>query len=130
MSVLVDSPIWLLAFRRKGVSAPEVDFLTRLVRRGEVRIIGSVRQEVLSGIRSLTDVVSIRDRLRAFPDMALSERHHERAAEFHNTCRARGVQGSATDFLICAVADLERLQIFTTDGGFQHYARHLPIDLL
>ena len=130
MSVLVDSPIWSLAFRRKGVSAPEVDFLTRLVQRGEVRIIGAVRQEVLSGIRNPTDFVSIRDRLRAFPDIMLAERHHERAAEFYNMCRTRGVQGSATDLLICAVADLERLQIFTTDGDFQHYARHLPIELI
>ncbi|MGB7157173.1 MAG: PIN domain-containing protein [Tepidisphaeraceae bacterium] len=130
MSVLVDSTIWSLALRRKTAAAPEVDLLRRLVRRDEARIIGAVRQEVLSGIRSQADFIIIRDRLRAFPDITLAEKHHERAAEFYNTCRTHGVQGSSTDFLICAVADMEQMQVFTTDDDFERYARHLPIDLL
>lgn len=40
----------------------------------------------------------------------------ERAAEFYNHCRNKGVQGSNTDFLICAVAARFKTPIFTTDG--------------
>ncbi len=93
-------------------------------------IIGPVRQEVLSGIREQAQFDRVRDRLRPFADLPLAAQHFERAAEFYNTCRTRGVQGSPTDFLICAVADMEGLRIFTADGDFQHYARHLPVDLL
>ena len=29
---------------------------------------------------------------------------YELGAELHNTCRRKGVQGSSTDFLICAMS--------------------------
>jgi predicted nucleic acid-binding protein len=51
------------------------------------------------------------------------------AAQFFNICRAKGVQGSNTDFLICAVAVRWQLAIFTTDGDFTLFAKHLPIVL-
>jgi len=100
-----------------------------MINRDEVVIIGAVRQEVLSGIRDPREFALIRDRLRDFPDLRLKERHYERAAEFYNICRSQGVQGSNTDFLICAAADIHDLAIFTTDQDFQHFARHLPIRL-
>jgi hypothetical protein len=34
-----------------------------------------------------------------------------------------------TDYLICAVAVRGKMEIFTTDGDFQHYRKHLPIAL-
>ena len=46
-----------------------------------------------------------------------------------NQCRRKGVQGSTIDFLICAVAALEELQILTTDSDFLRYTKHLPINL-
>jgi predicted nucleic acid-binding protein len=46
-----------------------------------------------------------------------------------NQCRRKGVQGSTIDFLICAVAAIEELQILTTDSDFLRYAKHLPIKL-
>jgi predicted nucleic acid-binding protein len=41
-----------------------------------------------------------------------------------------GIQGSTTDFLICAVAHLENLEIFTTDNDFENYGAFLPIELV
>jgi len=51
------------------------------------------------------------------------------AAAFFNRCRAESVQGSNTDFLICAAAARRKLGILTTDGDFVHFAKLLPIQL-
>jgi predicted nuclease of predicted toxin-antitoxin system len=44
-------------------------------------------------------------------------------------CRVRGIQGSNTDILICAVAARRTFAILTTDEDFAHSARVLPIEL-
>ena len=51
------------------------------------------------------------------------------AAKFYNLCRGKGIQGSNTDFLICAVAVRHDLSVFTTDGDFPRFAKCLPIVL-
>ena len=71
----------------------------------------------------------LRDHLRAFPDVELDPGDYEEAASFFNRCRARGVQGSNTDFLICAAAARRQLGILTTDADFRHFAKLLPIRL-
>ena len=129
MSVLVDSMVWSEAFRRKTATGPVFDAWADLVRQGEARIIGAIRQEVLSGIRERERFERVRKRLGRFPDLPLTDQHFERAAEFHNTCRSHGVQGSDTDFLICAAAEAYDLPVFTTDKDFKLCARHLPISL-
>jgi predicted nucleic acid-binding protein len=45
------------------------------------------------------------------------------------TSRARGLQGSNTDFLLCAVADRHRMAILTTDKDFASHAKLLSIPL-
>jgi predicted nucleic acid-binding protein len=129
VSVLVDTPIWSMLFRRKSAGNPELSRLRELVERGQAQIIGPIRQEVLSGMRSSQQFARVRDALRAFPDVPLGEGDFERAAEFYNLCRTKGVQGSNTDFLVCAVAELNGLQILTTDKDFARYSEHLPIEL-
>ena len=42
--------------------------------------------------------------------------------EHFNTCRAAGVQGSNTDFLICAAAERRQFSILTTGRDFVRYA--------
>ena len=54
---------------------------------------------------------------------------YERAAELFNLCRAKGVQGSNTDFLICAVAERNNCNLFTTDKDFQLYSKYIPVKL-
>jgi predicted nucleic acid-binding protein len=67
--------------------------------------------------------------LRAFPDLQLDAEDYERAAEFFNIARGRGIQGSNTDFLICAAAERRDMAIMTTDADFEQYRQHLPIRL-
>jgi predicted nucleic acid-binding protein len=130
VSVLVDTPIWSMLFRRKAAVSAELTQLRDLVQKGQAQIIGPIRQEVLSGMRNPQQFARVREGLRAFPNLPLSEMDFERAAEFYNLCRSVGVQGSNTDFLICAVAELNGLQIYTSDKDFARFAKHLPIELV
>ncbi len=100
-----------------------------MVREGRVVMMGAIRQELLSGVRDAKQFATLRDRLRAFPDLILETEDFEQAAEFYNRCRARGIQGSTIDFLICAVAVRRELSILTTDADFTRYARALPLQL-
>ena len=131
MKVLVDTSVWSLALRRKR--QPTNDAITAalgsIVEDGRVAIIGAIRQELLSGVKEQAQFERLRDHLRAFPDTAIATDDHEEAAVFFNRCREKGVQGSNTDFLICAVAVRNGFAIFTTDDDFTRFARILPIAL-
>lgn len=129
MTVIVDATVWSLAFRRRRAVAPEAEVLSRLLRNDAVVLLGAVRQETLSGIRDAAAFRRLRDLLRKTPDYPLRTDHYEAAAEAYNTCRRHGIPGAHTDFLICAVALIGRLPIFTADNDFQRYARYLPIKL-
>ena len=132
--VLVDTPIWSLALRRKAANLnPREQRLTAalrdLIEDGRSQLVGPVRQELLSGIREEASFKKLRDYLRAFEDAPLEVNDYEEAARLNNQCRAQGVAGSAIDFLICATALRRNWQIFTTDRDFSRYATVLPLKL-
>jgi len=131
MDVLVDTSIWSLAFRRKAspLVPPEVLELKQLIIECRARIIGPVRQELLSGIAHSEQYESLKDKLRAFPDIPLETGYFERAAEMFNQCRKVGIQGAHVDFVICAVAKGHAMPVFTSDRDFEHYDRILGIPL-
>ncbi len=128
--MLVDTSVWLLALRRSAThgSADRAE-LVELIKEGRVAMIGAIRQEILSGIRAAEQYRKLRDRLRAFSDEALDESDYEEAAICFNRCRAKGLQGSNTDFLMCAVSLRRELAILTTDQDFEGFARVLGFEL-
>jgi predicted nucleic acid-binding protein len=129
LKVLVDTSVWSLALRGRHPDreAAIVEELARLIADFVVAMIGPIRQELLSGIREEGQYLALRDKLRAFPDMRLESADFEMAARFFNKCRAEGVQGSNTDFLLCAVGHLRGMPIFTTEKDFDAYSRTLGI---
>lgn len=131
MNVLIDTSVWSLAFRRSRASsrsdAQMVEELTELIQEGRALLIGPIRQELLSGISDVRQFNTLRHRLRAFDDVSIHKFDYERAAEFSNSCRKAGVQGSHIDFLICSVAAGNSAAILSTDKDFIRYAKHLPI---
>jgi hypothetical protein len=130
MKVLVDTSVWSLALRRNlPADGPEVSELIELISEVRVRMIGPVRQELLSGVKSQAQYQKLRNHLRAFPDLEVTTRDYESAAEFFNLCRGKGIQGSNTDFLICSISANHKIPIFTTDGDFTLFQPHLPITL-
>ena len=129
MNVLVDTSVWSAVLRRKSHNAVAYQHLMELVRQKRAHMIGPVRQELLSGLREMPNYERLRDYLRAFPDETLTTEDYEQAALFFNACRAAGIQGSNTGFLICAVANRLQLLVYTFDRDFHQYSRHLPVRL-
>ena len=126
MKVLVDTSVWSLVLRRKEPSET-AETLSDLILSSLVVMIGSVRQELLSGISDKNTFMKLKTRLGAFDDFDVDTKDYETAAEFHNICRQNGVQGSHTDFLICAVAHNNKFLIYTTDKDFDNFSKYLPI---
>ena len=130
MRVLVDTSIWSLALRR---GTPKEHALVRelhdLIQDVRVQIIGPIRQEILSGIKSQKQFETLNSYLSAFPDLPLETSDYEKSAEFFNISRKHGIQGSNTDFLICSVAYHRDLEIFTTDNDFDNFQQYIPIKL-
>lgn len=132
MKVLVDTSVWSPALRRKAQSRGEelvVHELRELVREGRVVMIGPIRQELLSGLSNRAKCEELREQLRAFEDLELAREYYETAAEISNDCRRHGVQGSAVDFLICAVGRHADVPIFTLDSDFERYRPYARIKL-
>ncbi len=130
MRVLVDTSVWSAALRRgKEKESLLAQELRNLIADHRVEIIGAIRQELLSGIGEEGQFRKLEKHLAAFPDIPLATEDYVTAARFFNLCRSRGIQGSNTDFLICAVVVRNHLAIFTTDKDFFLFAEHLPIVL-
>jgi len=130
MKVIVDTSVWSLALRRdqKGALEPVQEF-RRLIHSHRVQMIGPIRQEILSGIRTESQFEKLRKHLESFPDLPLLTEDYVAAAQFFNQCRSKGIQGSNTDFLICAVAVRNKFSIFTTDKDFESFSKYLKIVL-
>ena len=128
MKVIVDTSIWSSALRR-GVqnNSAAVQELRHLVQDHRVQMIGPVRQEILSGIRHDSQFNKLKAHLENFPDLSIITEDYVAAAKFFNLCRAKGVQGSNTDFLICAVAVRNKFAIYSTDKDFDLFSKHIPI---
>ena len=130
MNVLVDTCVWSLALRRSSLQdSAVVRELRELISEQRVVMLGPVRQEILSGIREESQFLRLKEHLRAFPDVPLEQNDFESGAEFFNICRRNGVQGSNTDFLICAAAIRLNIPIFSTDDDFIGYGRFIPLSL-
>src|SRR6266705_5377094 len=134
MNVLVDTSLWSLALRRKNESLTAnerllVTELSELIREGRARVIGLVRQELLSGIKTTEQYEKLRLHLRSFPGEVVDTSDYEEAAKAGNRCRAKGVVVSIVDVLLCAVTIKRQWAIFTTDPDFSNYAKVLPLHI-
>jgi len=122
--------MWSLALRGNVPKEKEVaEQLAQFIEENRARIIGPIRQEVLSGYSDYQRHEQLRNKLRYFPNVPILDTDYEVAAEYSNTCRKKGVQGSHIDFLICAVATRLRMVIYTRDKDFKNYSAFLSISL-
>jgi predicted nucleic acid-binding protein len=133
--VLVDTPLWSLALRRRTADLSRSEqrltqTLYQLVQQHRVSLLGPIRQEILSGIREESQFRRIRDHLSDFPNISLESVDYEEAARISNDCRREGITGSPVDMLICAVSLQHNWEIFTIDRDFVQYKRVVRIRLL
>jgi predicted nucleic acid-binding protein len=103
--------------------------MSKLIEAQKITIIGPIRQELLSGISNRNMFTKLKEKMRAFIDYKIKMTDYELAAEYYNTCIRNGIQGSATDLLICAVSVRNKFEIFTEDDDFQKYKKYLPIKI-
>jgi len=130
MNVLVDTSVWSLALRRGTSKDHELsNELSELIKEVRVQIIGPIRQELLSGIKSQKQFQELKSYLSEFRDLSLETVDYEKAAEFFNINRKNGIQGSNTDFLICSAAYHRDLEIFTIDRDFFQFQKYVPIKI-
>ncbi|MBT4291003.1 MAG: PIN domain nuclease, partial [Deltaproteobacteria bacterium] len=105
MKTIVDTCVWSVALRHsKSASNGIITELKNLILDFRVQMIGPIRQEILSGIKHETQFQNLKENLSGFTDLQLNENDYILAAQFYNLCRSKGIQGSNTDFLICAVS--------------------------
>lgn len=130
MKVIIDTDVWSEAFRKQGSKSEYVKELRTLVEEGRVQLIGPIRQEILCGIRSEKQFEKVEESLSSFPDKTVESEVYVLAAKFFNLCRSKGVQGSNTDFLICACSVSWGYPILTKDKDYQLFRKFLPCELL
>lgn len=126
---LVDTCIWSEVLRRRQPNPVIRAHLTKMLRNLQAILIGPVRQELLSGISDDVKFRKLKDMLAYLPDIPIVTADYELAAYDSNLCRRKGIQGSAVDFLICAVAVRNACIIYTVDKDFERYQTVLPIRL-
>jgi len=129
MSLLVDTSVWSLAFRRDvRSSVPEVDALRAAIDGGDAILsTGLILQELLQGFagpRSRKDIV---DRFAALPLLVADRQDYIDAAELRNVCRRAGVQMGTIDALLSQLCIRHELILLTTDGDFTLAARHCSL---
>jgi len=131
MKIIVDTCVWSLALRHNGTGKQSIHVteLENLIFDHRVQLIGPVQQELLSGIRQEAQFEKLQKSLRSFPNLPITTADYVLAAKFFNLCRSKSVQGSNTDFLICALAVQNSVPIYTTDRDFEYFVKHLPITL-
>jgi hypothetical protein len=89
MKVIIDTPIWSLAFRKKSCRENNIliNSLIELIRNARIEIIGSIRQEVLSGISDKNKFYEVKSKMTAFTDYVVQTHDYEFAADCSNECR-------------------------------------------
>ena len=101
-----------------------------LIFQREAVLLGIVKQELLSGVKEPERFKKLLFALSDFDTLLASDEDHVLAGRYFSKCRSEGVQGSFSDFLICAQASNNRMSILSSDGDFIHYSKHIPIVLM
>ena len=120
MTILVDTSVWSLAFRRDAVeSKPQVGALRDALRNGDPMVTtGLVLQELLQGFTGPRDRKNLIDRFSALPLLVPDRFDYINAAEIRNLCRRSGVQLGTIDALLSQLCIRHSLTLLTTDNDF------------
>jgi len=129
MTLLVDTSVWSLAFRRETpADVPEVAALARALAGVDLVVTtGVVLVELLTGMlpprveRTLSEQLAPMNLIEPTRDDYLA------AAALINECRRQGVQLKTVDAVIAQLAIANDLTLLTTDQDFTHAAEHIPL---
>ncbi len=131
MSLLVDTSVWSLAFRRDGQQgAPEVVAL-RAALQGAAQVFttGLVLQEVLQGFAGPKHRDQLVESLSVLAFLQPDKQDHIAAADIRHACRRRGLQIGTIDALLIQLCQRYDLTLLTTDKDFQAATRQVEFRL-
>ena len=117
---LADTSAW----HRSG-RPPVIDRWQELLLRGQLASCSPIRLELLFSARGAADYKSLRDDLRALPDLPLSAQVVARAEDVQAGLAARGQHRGPTpvDVYVAAVAELNAATLLHYDRHFDAIAR-------
>lgn len=131
MTLLVDTSVWSLAFRRDQAStAPQVRALRNALEGDEIVVTtGLVLQELLQGFTGPRARKDLIERFAALPLVGPDRQDHIDAADLRNACRRAGVQLGTIDALLAQLCIRHELTLLTTDKDFADAASHCRLRL-
>ena len=131
MSLLVDTSVWSLAFRRDaGSPVPAVDALRRALEGADqVFTTGLVLQELLQGFAGPKARSQLIDRFAALAFLQPDRQDHIEVAEVRNACRRQGVQIGTIDALLMQRCLRHDLVLLSADDDFRSASTHVKFRL-
>lgn len=129
MTLLVDTSVWSLAFRRDADAAvPQVEALRTALDGSDLIVTtGFILQELLQGFAGPRARKELLEKFAALPLLVPDRMDHVDAAQLRNRCRRAGVQMGTIDALIAQLCIRHDLTLLTTDGDFLLAAKHCPL---
>jgi predicted nucleic acid-binding protein len=129
VTLLVDTSVWSLAFRRDAdSSAPQVAVLRAALGGGEsIVTTGLILQELLQGFTGPRARKELVQRFAALPLLAPDRQDYIDAADLRNLCRRAGVQIGTIDALLAQLCIRYDLALLTTDRDFTLTAKHCAL---
>jgi predicted nucleic acid-binding protein len=131
MSLLVDTSVWSLAFRRDAEAvAPEVKTLQHALEGADqVFTTGLVLQELLQGFAGPKARSQLIERFAALGFLQPDREDHIDAAEVRNSCRRHGVQIGTIDAVLIQLCLKNDLVLLSSDNDFRSAAKHIKFRL-
>ncbi|MFM7848812.1 MAG: PIN domain-containing protein [Rubrivivax sp.] len=131
MSLLVDTSVWSLAFRRDAEASTQAVEVLRSALEGadQVFTTGLVLQELLQGFAGPKARSQLIERFAALAFLQPDREDHIKAAEVRNTCRRNGVQIGTIDAVLIQLCLRHDLVMLSTDNDFRSASRHVKFRL-
>ncbi len=131
MSLLVDTSVWSLAFRRDAEASTQAVEVLRSALEGadQVFTTGLVLQELLQGFTGPKARSQLIERFAALAFLQPDREDHIEAAEVRNTCRRNGVQIGTIDALLIQLCLRHDLVLLSTDNDFRSASKHVKFRL-
>lgn len=115
--VIIDSSVWVQYFR--APDSAEGEEVERLIRAGEVAVVGAIYAELVHGARDEKELRRLEEDLNAFPFFDTDKWVWRRAGRLLFELRRQGVTVSLADAVIAAIALEAGHEVYTLDEHFQ-----------
>jgi len=131
VSLLVDTSVWSLAFRRDTeVVVPEVKALQHALEGADqVFTTGLVLQELLQGFAGPKARAQLIERFAALGFLQPDREDHIEAAAVRNSCRRHGVQIGTIDAVLIQLCLKHDLVLLSSDNDFLSAVKHVKFRL-